>query len=470
MKRIALLLITLVVFGFSDADEQQAGKGFLSDFTILVTSLKELQPCLYKNISKEEFDRQVQIVSERLLKTPERNKAIYIIQEFFYKLGNSHAGNVSIYGDAGTMKSLPMNFYIVQHHLYIKNFPSDTSYNGTRVLSIQGTKAETLIDSLKIFFLRDGVRETMDPNLQCYFNNLYGIFCSQPDTFHITTEKGKITAPALQRGTPLFNEIVLHNSKSYFGTDEERILTKKTEKDYAYFRFKNFQEKIRKVEIKKNYLSFIHEITEKHVPNLIIDLRDNNGGEAQLSCEMASWLSDHDLTVFTNSYITLTKRPSYLDSMNNKSYFRRRELFSYKQDTLRKYYRFMDGNTIASKKNRYKGHIYILISPYTQSASSLFCSYLYGQSNVTFVGDDTNGAINFFWAGNFFSSTLPHLKTDYEFGVELLEFRKNSVRTEAEQPVIPDVKIIYTIDDILNRRDLEMEWVKNDIQKKDPLH
>lgn len=468
MTRALLLFFVFIALGSfsSDSPGNGTGKEYSSDFKILVTSLQELQPCLYRNISKEEFDRQVRLTSDRLLATTSRNKAIYIIQEFFYKLGNSHAGNVSVYGDMGTQKALPMNFYIVDHELYIKDFPADSSFNGAKVLTIGNTQASVLIDSLKIFFLRDGIRETMDPNLQCYFNNLYGAFCAEPDTFHIDTEKGKIVAPALPRGTPLFKEVVLSNGKSYFGTDEERILTKKVEKEYGYFRFKNFQEKIRKVKIEEEYISFIKAMNEKQVPNMIIDLRDNNGGEGLLSAEMASWLSDHDLCAFTNSYITTTRKPAYFELMSEKSYFRKRCLLSKKEDSLRRMYSLVEGKTISPKKHRYKGHIYILVSPFTQSASSMFCGFLNDQQNVTFVGDETNGAINYFWAGHFFAATLPHLKTNFYFGVELLEMKQNSCRTEMMKPLVPDVKISYSIGDRMARRDLEMEWVKADIAKK----
>jgi hypothetical protein len=465
MLKTVFLFFSLFFISMIDpgTSQNETGEKYLSDFNILVTSLQELHPCLYKNITKQEFNKQVKLVSERLQATTSRNQAIYIIQEFFYKLGNSHAGNISVYGDVGTQKALPMSFYIVNHELYIKEFPTDSSYNGTKIISIGNTDAVLLIDSLKIFFLRDGIRETMDPNLQCYFNNLYGAFCSQPDTFLINTEKGKLIVPALLRGTPLFEKIVLHNGKAYFGTDEERILTRKIENDYGYFRFNNFREKIRNVEIGKEYIFFVREMNEKNIPNMIIDLRDNNGGESDLSGQMASLLSDHPIRVFTNSYTTLKRKPTYLHLMNERFYYKTRFLISRKEDSLRKIYHFIDGKSIAPKRERYKGHIYILVGPFTQSASTLFCSFLSEQTNVTFVGEETNGAINFFWAGRFFSTSLPYLKTNFSFATQLLEFRNNSVKTEPVLPLVPDVKISYTIEDLIKKRDLEMEWVKADI-------
>ncbi len=306
----------------------------------------------------------------------------------------------------------------------------------------------------------------MDPNFQCYFNNLYGFFCSQPDTFLITTGKGEIKTLALKRGTPLFNEIVLSFGRTYFGTDEERILTRIRTDEYGYFRFKNFQKEIRKVKIYDQFVSFINDLNKNKTPNVIIDLRDNNGGEALMCGEMASYFADSSFTVCTNSYHTLKRKPTYLAMMSEKLYFRSRFLITHKEDTLRKVNgRYNEQKEIKPNKDGFKGHIYILVGPFTQSASSMFCSFLMNQQNVTFVGSETNGAINFFWAGHFFDARLPNLQTNFDFGVELLEFKKSSVKTEAQLPLVPDVKIIYTIDDVMKHRDLEMEWVKNDIRK-----
>ena len=85
-----------------------------------------------------EFDNDVKKISERLLQSPSPNKAIYIIQEFIYKIGNGHAGDISIYnGDLGITKALPFSVYIIDADLYINDYPADTTFNGTKIIAIE---------------------------------------------------------------------------------------------------------------------------------------------------------------------------------------------------------------------------------------------------------------------------------------------------------------------------------------------
>jgi hypothetical protein len=91
--------------------------------------------------------------------------------------------------------------------------------------------------------------------------------------------------------------------------------------------------------------------------------------------------------------------------------------------------------------------------------------YLKNEPNVTFVGTETAGAINYLWASNFCITKCPNLNTTFSFGMELLELRENSISTERPQGLVPENKIEYTIQDRLNKSDKELEWIMGDILK-----
>ena len=147
MKKTCILLFFIIqtAFFISTKSENEIGKKYADDFNALITSLKELHPHLYANISKDEFDKEVKTISQRLLQTTSRSKAIYIMQELVYKIGNAHAGNLSVYSirnDTTITKVLPFSVYILNHQLYIKNYPADTSYNGIKIQSIENTNSK----------------------------------------------------------------------------------------------------------------------------------------------------------------------------------------------------------------------------------------------------------------------------------------------------------------------------------------
>ncbi|MCW3071379.1 MAG: hypothetical protein JWO44_1269 [Bacteroidetes bacterium] len=463
MKFLYSLLLVLFAVSGMNAQDQEKGN-YLDDFNIIVGSLLELHPKLYTNITKDEFDTDVANISQRLLVNSSRPKAIYMIQELFYKLGNSHAGNISVFEDLGITKALPFSVYIIGHDLYIRNYPRDTTLNGLKINAIGNTSAAKLIDSLKIFFPTDGNIPVISYNLQPLFNNLYGFFCSERDTFQLDTEKGPMKFAAALRGDKIFEEVILKKSEVYFGTD--RFLKKEIRPGYGYFRFIGFIPSYKGFEIEKEYYSFIKEANAKQLKAIVIDLRSNNGGDPYLMGRMTAMLSDHPFRLFERIYITETGVPFYMRYMDNHYTYRVRHLKSNEMGDLREVVRLEKGlKVIQPSPERFKGKIYIITGSITQSSSTMMCKYLQGQSNVTFVGSEPIGSINYFWASSHCQITLPELKTKFSFGMELLELKKFSSNKELPTGLIPDHEINYTIEERLAKKDKEMEFIISELRQ-----
>jgi hypothetical protein len=457
------VIILLFLSSFSVSSQNKYSINFVEDFNILVNSLEELHPMLYKNIGKDQFHTQVSQISQRLMIMNSRPKAIYIIQELFYKLGNSHAGNISAYSDLGAEKVLPFSVYIIGHELYIKNYSADTSLNGTRILAIENTGSAQIIDSLKIFFPTDGNRDIISYNLQPLFNNLYSAFSHQKDTFLISTEKGKLKFPAALRGSKIFEEVMHETSDAYFGKD--RILKKEITDQYGYFKFISFLSEYKGYEIENEFESFIKEANEKQLKNIVIDLRYNSGGDPYVAGRMTSYLSDHSFKIFEHVYITPMRRPTFIEYMDERKVYRVRNLKSkYVNDDIMEVVRFEKAiKPVKPNLQRFKGKIYIITGSITQSSSTMLCTYLKDQPNVVFVGSEGIGSVNYFWASEHCRITLPLLKTKFSFGMELIELKDGSSKKELPVGLVPDHVITYTIDDLLQKKDKEMEFILKDI-------
>jgi hypothetical protein len=464
MRIIAALFLFLHINNSLSA-QGRMGENYVEDFNILVNSLQELHPALYTNITKDQFYTEVSEISQRLLTTTSRSKAIYIIQELFYKLGNSHAGNISVYSDLGAEKVLPFSVYIIDHDLYIKNYPADSGLNGTQILSIENTNAAVLIDSLKIFFPSDGKRNIISYNLQPLFNNLYSAFCRQKDTFTINTSKGLVKAPAALKGSAVYKEMINGCNDAYFG--KERYLTKEINNDYGYFRFVGFLSEYKGYKIEDSFYSFIKEANAKNLKSIVIDLRYNSGGDPYLAGRMTTYLSDHPFKIFERVYITPMRRPTFIEYMDERKSYRLRNIKSkYVNDDLMEVVRFEKAlKTNQPNEARFKGKIYIITGSITQSSSSMLCSYLAKQPNVVFVGSEGIGSVNYFWASEHCKITLPLLKTTFSFGMELIELKEGSSKKEIPFGLKPDHIIEYSIADLMKKKDKEMEFILSDLKK-----
>jgi hypothetical protein len=474
MSRYRFILFSVFIAGLflGNVSEKTVGEKYSDEFNVLVTSLRELHPILYRNISKNEFDSDVKNISERLLHTTSSYKAVYMIQELLYKIGSAHCGNLSVYsiqGDSNITKVLPFNVYILNHELYIKNYAADTSYNGAKITSIENSNGTSLIDSLKIFFPLDGHRDVVDYYLQPFFNVLYGAYCCQKDFFSVSTSRGMLNVKAAIRGTPLFEKMVIATDEAYLGN--KRVLKEEVTADFGYYEFSGFVSKYKNYKIEDDFFAMIKELNAKKIGNLIIDLRYNEGGDPLMGARMLKMLADKPFRIFSNQYTTLCKKPTYIEYMPHPHYFMMRNLGTNAEDTMRKFVRLehVYSKLYYPAKDNFKGKIYVITGSVTKSAAPTFCKTLIGQSNVTFVGSETSGGVNYFIAGgpsdSFVEVKLPAMQTVFAFGIELLELKGGSCKTELPKGLIPEHRFNYTIDDLMNKRDLEMEWIEKDIKK-----
>ena len=117
------------------------------------------------------------------------------------------------------------------------------------------------------------------------------------------------------------------------------------------------------------------------------------------------------------------------------------------------------------EKVHFDGPVYVLTSSATLSASTMFCKYLLKNENVTFVGSETMGATNYFWAHNHAILKLKNLNVKVNIPLEVVELKKGSVDHEQPERLNPDVKVTYSIEDLQSNKDKEIEWVEQQIDR-----
>lgn len=439
MKQFVLIILFLFSFNFTQS-QNDSGEKYLSDFKILVDKLEKLYPLVYKSITKEQFDINVKEANIQLILAKNKNQAAYIIQKFMHQFKDVHASVSSIYENLGVKKILPFKVLIFKNELYIKNYPSNPKYNGAKINYIDNVNTKIIIECLKVLYSDDGNR-LYGFVIQPLFNSFYAAFINQKDTFNIKTDKGLITAPAVKTGDTLYNSLIKNSWVDYMMTDQDYLKKEITEK-YGYFRFLSFDKKHNGFQIENEYNSLIANLNKKNIPNLIIDLRYNSGGDPYLCGRMVAQLIDKPFQLFEK---ILVKNSETTDVKNKDSF---KEIHN---DKCLK--------TIKQSKKLFKGTIYIIVGPMTGSTSTMFCKYLMGQNNVVFVGSETPGAINYFCAHKYYSVNLPNIGIKTTFGLNLIELKNGSSENEKPQGLIPENYIHYTIQEILNGKDKEMVWI-----------
>jgi hypothetical protein len=452
---------------FFSGNSERVANGYQEDFHILVTSLRELDPMLYNVMGKDTFDARVARVEKRLEKTTSTLEAIYIMQEFMYGLGDAHAALTSSYGYLGVKRILPFKIHIIGNRIFIRNYPEKPELNGAEIYSIDKVKAKVILDSLRIFYPNDGARNITGFGLPALFNSLYSAFCHESDFYFIQTSSGTVNAESCDLGNVHFDELVAYNWMDYTVSDSS--FSMKVLPSYGYFRFSNFARMEEGHNVEDEFNDMIAEVNEKKIQNVIIDLRFNSGGDPYIAGRMATHFTTKPFRIFERLILTNTKRTTYASYMVRNFSYRFRHAGTKSVDGRRQKVNFEKGlKEYEPSSLHFHGTVYVITGAMTGSSATMLCKYLMDLPNVKFVGTETEGAINYFCAHRHCELTLPNSHIYVNFGMQIVELKKGSSDTEKPGGLIPENSVDYSIDDLLKRKDKEMEWIKKDISTKMP--
>ena len=116
-------------------------------------------------------------------------------------------------------------------------------------------------------------------------------------------------------------------------------------------------------------------------------------------------------------------------------------------------------------KNKFKGKIYVIISPVTYSGGSEFSNMMYSRGLATFIGQETGGGYFGNTSGYGQNLTLPTSKITID--IPALQFVMN---VEPKLPfgsgVKPNYEVIPTINQHINNENVCLEYALKLIEKK----
>lgn len=164
-------------------------------------------------------------------------------------------------------------------------------------------------------------------------------------------------------------------------------------------------------------------LKQQNIAHLIIDIRENTGGNTDTATELASYVADAPFKLV--SHVT--------ERLNEDN----RGWFGYKGsagDMIRT--PWTDEVSPKSEAKRFTGDVYVLVGPVTYSAAIVFATTVKDNQMGKLVGEPTGGYANQTAQGNLFD--LPHSQLRAYVATRLL-VRPNGVSEVT--PVVPDVMV-----------------------------
>ena len=212
------------------------------------------------------------------------------------------------------------------------------------------------------------------------------------------------------------------------------------------------------IDYKAYFKDIFRKLKKQKTQNLIIDIRENNGGNDEIAIELLKYLTNKSSQFNREGRSRYLQFPEALKPHvrtwgDNPWYFNLQP--SNKTPTTDGYYIFEDdpAEKRRSKKDRFKGNLYLLISE-ANSSLAYYMAYEFKTLGLgTLVGRTTGGNLNDVNGGQILFLELPNSGIEIDFPI-IGQFSKTP---QPNTGVNPDVEVFLTKEDIAAGRDPVLE-------------
>ncbi|OEJ99906.1 S41 family peptidase [Roseivirga misakiensis] len=468
---LLILLLPVTVFGQKELTKEQ----ILEDYTVLKNVLTKGHPNLYEYTSKSEWDNLFTTFENEEIKTIYNSNDLY---KSLIKL-TDYVRDGHLIVMRPQLNSLP-NFFPLLLKIIDKKFYTDTDDFGipigSEILSIDGVNGIDLRNIFLKYAPSDGFNESRkDRQIESEFGILHFYEFGAKPIYEVKykTQTNKVTTKKVESQT--FESI----GKRF--TKRHSFLARKTLSEQgphlsvidsistAVLTLNSFNLDVEmfQVALEANY----KVIKRKKTKNLIIDIRQNEGGYPLNTIRAFSYIANKPFKQQVSSYVITDNLPEEQYSRNLvngytfESFFEK--FYQNSEKTENGWKSTIDENEplMIPNKKKFKGKVYVLTGGNTFSAGSSFALFCKNQG-ITLVGEETGGGYYTQTGGYPVIYTLPNseLKILISF-VKINRFVKDETANKG-RGILPDDEIILTVSDLIGKRDSQLAYVLKQITNK----
>ena len=430
MKKTLVLMLSIVMFTNLSAQQSFTKQELLDDIDSLYVIINEIHPNMFAFISQEEFDMKVE-KAKHLIKDD------MTLSEFFNitapLVADLKDGHTSIYFPYNILRRETKIFPIlikVQHPCFSTIVLDDYNESdisipaGTIIKTINGKDVNKLaqrmystvsgeMDSFRFAIMNKRLPELIYALVPDSIFNIEYIVdgnilsATLPGTGFTATRKRMIEFEKLQQQQENYSLSVDHENK--IATIHFNIFT-----DLP--RFQTFVD------------SAFTVINNNGISDLIIDIRQNGGGQSSIGDEFFQYISHEPFQQFGKVQTNASERQNAYTMKH----------YGYDISPLGlSEFDIVDLRELRDNPLRFSGNVYLLTSNYSFSSAASFAWAFQYFNMGTIIGEETGGLIVCY--GDIISQFLPN--TNIQFGTSFKKFYMYGSTDEHMHGVIPDIKV-----------------------------
>ncbi len=488
MKRICYLLPLIIIVSCSSIRKstytpaQKFSSGQLqSDFSLLQKILAANHPSLYWYTPKDSVDYYFNTaqasLKDSLTELQFKNRIAWAISKI--RCGHTVVRNSKRYTKYFEHKRLPLfplSLKVWQDSaVVVTNFsPRDSIIKrGTIITGINNVAITKVIDSICQLVNADGNAnilkyQLISFNFPAYYRNTFGLDSQYVISYVDSTLQEK--------------QIIVKNYDPIKDTIKRRLtqpvaINKKQFRDYKAWSDRNMfidtalsaailsVNTFSEGKLKRFFRRSFREMETRNIKNLVLDLRQNSGGNILYSTQLCRYIVDKPFRVADTVAATTRSFPYKKFIRPWFVYWLSMRLMGRQYSDRRIHFRYFEKHNFKPKKqHHFNGNVYLVTGGYTFSAAALVTGTLKKQQNVTVVGEETGGGAYGNSAMHLPTIILPN--TGIRVTLPLYRLVLDAKHPKDGRGIFPDIEVRPSSFDIRRGADPKLEKVRELIIKK----
>ncbi len=447
-----------------------------SDLLVLKNILEANHPSLYWYTTKDSLDGFFAAtgasITDSLNELQFKNKVAWVINKI-------HCGHTAVrssnaynrYYAKKTLPQFPLSLKVWGDSVVVVNnsFRSDrTLKRGTIITGINGYSNRTLLDSIYQLISTDGYtvnfkQQIVSFNFPFYFANTFGLDSQYTIRYIDSLGINKTTTvknffPRRQTRARAVPESLPKISRREFR--EYRLMTKRsmlidTGLSTAILKINTFSGG----HLQSFFRRSFRKIKDDNIKNLVVDIRENGGGDIISSTRLTQYLINHRFKV-ADTVAGISRSFKYRSHIKPWFiYWLSMRITGRRHQDGRIHFNYFEKHQFKPKEQyHFNGNTYIVAGGYSFSAATLFAGALKGQKNVTLVGEETGGG--------YYGNSAMHLpvislpQSNIRVVLPLYRIILDKDREKTGRGIFPDVEVKPSSNAIRNAVDAKLEKVR----------